>query len=734
MDENAVTISGTVENIVFQNSENGWTVLELDDGSELITAVGILFQVCEGDKLKVMGEWTTHRTYGRQFKVSSFEKSIPATEASMLKYLASGAVKGIGPAIAQKIIDKFGAQTLNIIENEPIKLSEIKGISKKKAEAISDDYKNQFGVRSCMLFFQQYGVTPAEAVRIWQHFGSNAVELVKVNPYILCDAGIRISFERADAIAAQMGFTQDTECRIRAGILHILLHNLYSSGHTYIPDEKLVSTAEQMLNVKSDDIDEALEWLCDQERIDIDEIDENRAIFIHQAFLAETYIAGRISLMQQLQRPQLGDCEKRIDEVEQKFGIEYAGNQRKAIETAYSKGIMILTGGPGTGKTTTINAIIEVYEKMGLKVALAAPTGRAAKRMTEVSGKEAKTIHRLLEVQYTKDDVAEFARNERNPLDCDALIVDELSMVDVILFEALLRALRLNTRLVLVGDANQLPPVGAGNVLRDLIETEMIPVVKLDQIFRQAAQSLIVTNAHKIVRGEMPDLSKKDGDFFFMPRFTPAQVSTTVTDLIKTRLPKAYDFSSLWDIQILTPGRKGELGANELNVVLQEALNPASPEKPERTFGLRIFRQGDKVMQIKNNYDISWTKDNGEIGTGIFNGDVGVLESIDKRLGIMKIRFDDRIAEYPPEGANELDLAYAVTVHKSQGSEFKAVILPLFSGAPQLFYRNLLYTAVTRAKQLVIIVGRSETVERMVECNKKMKRYTGLCDFIKNGV
>lgn len=731
MEQEPVTLSGTVENIVFRNDNNGWTVFELDSGDELVTAVGLLFQVAPGDEIRVRGEWVNHPSYGRQLKVDSYEKSMPATETAILKYLSSGTIKGIGPATAKRIIEMFGADTLNVIEHEPDRLVEVRGISPKKAQAISEDYKRQFGVRSCMLFLQQYGVTPAESVRIWQHFGPNAVEIIKENPYVLCDAGIAISFERADTIAAAMGFSTDTGCRVRAGVIHILRHNLYASGHTYIPRDKLVPTAARMLGVDEGLVEDAVNDLADDNSVDDFEIAGRQAIFLHEAFCAETYIAGRLKLMMQIPRPALGDCEVRIKETEKAFGIHYAQKQREAIETAYTKGVMILTGGPGTGKTTTINAIISVYEGMGLKVALAAPTGRAAKRMSEVSGREAKTIHRLLEVEYSQDDLVKFARNERNQLDCDAIIVDELSMVDVMLFESLLRALKLSCRLVLVGDADQLPPVGAGNALRDMIDSGAIPVVKLDEIFRQAAQSLIVTNAHKIVHGQYPDLSCRDGDFFFMPRYTPPQVKTTVTELVKTRLPNAYGYSPLWDIQVLTPGRKGELGANELNAALQQALNPPAPDKPERQFGSKIFRQGDKVMQIKNNYDIVWEKDNGERGAGIFNGDVGVLELLDRRSGVMRIRFDDRVAEYSPDSLDELDLAYAVTVHKSQGSEFKAVVLPLFSSAPQLLYRNLLYTAVTRAKELVIIVGRAATVEQMVESDKKTKRYTGLCEFLR---
>lgn len=734
MGDNLLSLSGTIENIIFRNDDNGWTVFELDNGDELVTAVGLLFQVSAGDEIKVAGHWVNHPSYGRQFKVESYEKSIPATESAILKYLSSGAVKGIGPATARRITDMFGADTLNIIEKAPGRLSEIRGISPKKAMAIGEDYKRQFGIRNCMLFLQQYGVTPAEGVRIWQRYGPGAVDMIKINPYLMCEPGLWISFERADAIAVSMGLDSDTNCRVCAGILYVLRHNLGSGGHTYIPEDKLVPAASRLLGVENENTGDCLEKMLSDGKAVETQISGRRAIFLPNAYKAETYAAGRLKLMMEIERPAIGSCASRIKQAEDAFGIKYADKQKEAIETAFKSGVMILTGGPGTGKTTTINALISVYESMGLKVALTAPTGRAAKRMAEVTGKEAKTIHRLLEVEYTQDDETKFARSEKNQLDCDAVIVDELSMVDVMLFESLLRALKLTCRLVMVGDADQLPPVGAGNALRDMTESGIIPVVKLNEIFRQAAKSLIVTNAHKIVRGEQPSLDRRDGDFFFMQRFTKPQVKSTVIQLVQTRLPNAYGYSPLWDVQVLTPGRRGELGANDFNSALQQAVNPQSPDKPERQFGARLLRQGDKVMQIKNNYDIMWTRDDGKRGTGIFNGDVGLLESLDRRTGVMKVRFDDRVAEYPPEGAGELDLAYAVTVHKSQGSEYKAVVLPLFSGAPLLFYRNLLYTAVTRAKELVIIIGRQSVVAQMVSNDRRTKRYTGLCEFLKNGI
>ena len=731
--EELINLKGVVESVVYRNEANGWTVLEMNCDDELTVVVGTVFQIQPGEELKVMGQWVNHPNYGRQFKAQTFERALPATTADILKYLSSGAVKGIGAATAEKIVERFGGDTLDVLENEPEKLAEIKGISMKKAENMSLDFRQQFGVRSLMLFLQQYGVTSAESMRIWKRWGANALDLIKKNPYSLCGAGLWISFERADKIAAEMGYEKDDMFRVRAGVFHVLRHNLFNGGHTYIPNDKLVATSADLLQVPRELAENAVSELDAEKELVQENIHGREVVFLPDSYRAETYAAGRLTLMMSFVPPELGDCSLRISEAEEYLHIQYAKKQRLAITTACQKGLMILTGGPGTGKTTTLNAIIHIYEGMGLKVALAAPTGRAAKRMAEVTGRDAKTLHRLLEMEYTTEDLPRFARNEKNLLDMDALIVDELSMVDIMLLESLLRAMRLGCRLVMVGDADQLPPVGAGNALRDMIDSGVVPTVELDEIFRQATQSLIVMNAHKIVRGEQPELEVRDRDFFFMRRFTQAQVASTVTDLIKDRLPAAYGFSPLWDIQVLVPGRKGELGANELNAMLQKAVNPPVPGRAERQAGIFVMREGDKVMQIKNNYDIAWERDNGETGAGIFNGDVGLLEAVDERTGSLRVRFDDRCAVYGPENIDELELAYAITVHKSQGSEFRAVIMPLFSGAPQLFYRNLLYTAVTRAKELVIIVGREDAVARMVENDKKTKRYTGLCEFLRSG-
>lgn len=734
MDDEIIALDGTIETIVFRNESNGWTVMEMDYEGELITLVGIITQVSAGDEVRVMGAWVNHPSYGRQFRVGSIERSLPSTTASILKYLSSGAIKGIGASTAKKIVTVFGLESLEIIEKEPEKLVQIKGITPVKAQKMSDEFKQQYGVRSCMLFLQQYNVTAAEALRIWKRWGVAAVDQIKANPYLICSPGLWISFERADEIAHAMGVPRDDPARLNAGVIYVLRHNLYSGGHTCIPFEKLAETAAARLDCPRGTAESIIDTMAEKNQLVRRQVAALDMVFLPDAYDAENYIAGRLELALRLAPPVLGDCNTRVDELEQQSGLHYAARQREAIVTACNKNLMILTGGPGTGKTTTINAIIRIYEAMGLRVALAAPTGRAAKRMSEVCGREAKTIHRLLEVEFTEDDAPRFARNDRNQLDCDAIIIDELSMVDVLLMESLLHAMRLSCRLVMVGDFNQLPPVGAGNALRDMIDSRQIPCVELDEIFRQAAKSLIIRNAHSIVRGEMPDLACRSDDFFFLPQYTAAKVSACVRELVQKRLPAAYGYSPLWDIQVLVPGRKGELGVNQLNEELQQALNPPAEDKAQRSLGGRVFRQGDKVMQIKNNYNLAWKREDGEHGMGVYNGDIGVVTEIDRRTGACLIRFEDRTAEYAPELLEELELAYAITVHKSQGSEFRAVVLPLFSGAPQLLYRNLLYTAVTRARELVVVVGRKETVAHMVQNNRRMKRYTALGEFLKAGV
>ena len=726
--EDFIKLEGSVEGVIFHNADNGFSVVEMECNNEIIIIVGELPQLSAGEDITVTGVWANHPTFGRQFKVNLIERSMPTSSGSILKYLSSGAIKGIGPATAHTLVKEFGDFTLEVIENDPDRLSSIKGISRNKAKSISEEYKKQFGIRSVMLFFQQYGITPSESVRIWKKWGNSSVDIIKSNPYMICNIS-RISFERADAIANTLGLMPDCEERISAGIIHVLKHNR-NNGHTYIPREKLLEASKALLDVSFDKSEISLDQLLASKSLISVTLQDKHCIFLPEFYRAEKFIAGRIQLMLRAFTPDAEDISDKIDRAQNDCGVTFAPEQRDAIYAAISKGVMILTGGPGTGKTTTINGIIRLLEDMELKVVLAAPTGRAAKRMAELVGREAKTIHRLLEMEFDDNETQRFARNEGRPLECDAIIVDEISMVDITLMESLLRALRLGCRLIMVGDADQLPPVGAGNVLRDLEASGCIPIIKLKHIFRQAALSLIVTNAHKIVRGEMPILDSVDADFFFLPCQSDLQVSKTVKDLCCRRLPEAYNLSPLWDIQVIAPGRKGSLGTGEINRMLQDALNPASSGKNEVHLNGLLFREGDKMMQIKNNYDLTWKRDNGEEGTGVFNGDIGVLTKVMKPQSTFFIKFEDKICEYGFEQADELELAYAITTHKSQGSEFKVVILPLFSGSPHLFYRNLLYTAVTRAKDKVIIAGSKNAIKTMVENARKVLRYSALKEFI----
>lgn len=722
-------LEGTVNAVTFRNEVSGWTVLELEAYEELVTVVGVLPEVCAGEDVKLMGRWTTHPSFGDQFKAEYMERSQPVNEAAILRYLSSGAVKGIGPATASRLVMKFGNKTLQILENEPERLSEVKGISPAKAKAIAEDYAQKFGIREAMVCLSQYGLTPNETMNAWKKWGSSTVDRVRESPYLLCAEGIGISFDRADEIARSMERPADDETRVKAGILYVMRHNL-GNGHTCLPKKKVAEVAAARLGVEEELCRSTLAGMIEGMELSEEAFPNGSFVFLPSVHRAEAYAAGRIHLMLSFTPPPCPHVDEGITAIEQQMGITFDPLQRSAISQALHKGLLILTGGPGTGKTTTLNGIIRLLEETGEKVVIAAPTGRAAKRISEVTGKEAKTLHRLLEVEWDQNDRPVFSRNERNPLDCDAVVVDELSMVDILLFESLLRALRLGCRLIMVGDNDQLPPVGAGNVLGDLIDSGMLPVVALTEVFRQASESAIITNAHRIVNGELPELNRKDSDFFFLPGQTPERVTQTVCDLCATRLPAAYGYSPFSTIQVLCPGRKGETGTVQLNLRLQEVLNPPLPAKREIKVGAALFRQGDKVMQVKNNYAIPWTRDDGTEGEGVFNGDIGVLEEVDRAGGSMTIRFEDRVALYTAEAAVDLELAYATTVHKSQGSEFEAVILPLFSVPPLLSYRNLLYTAVTRAKSLLILVGRAQIVADMVHNNRKTKRYSGLKAFL----
>lgn len=725
-------MTGTVEQVIFRNEKNGYAVVELNNGEELVTAVGNLPFVGAGEELHIVGSWMKSQNYGEQFKVEAFERSKPANEAAVLKYLSSGAVRGVGAATARKIVGLFGGKALDVMENEPERLCAVRGITKAKAEKIGGEVRRLGGIREMMVQLGGLGITPEEAVRVWKCYGPQAADRVKEDPYCLCGDGVRVGFERADSIAASLERPQDDVCRVRAGILHVLRHNL-GNGHTCLPSDKLVPAAARMLGVERDLARDVLEELKADASVVSAVFRDREFVFLPALYRSEVYIAERIRMLLRFPAPSFTGVDGRIAEVERASGIRYAEGQKQAVREALSKGILILTGGPGTGKTTTLNAIIRLLEQTGEKVILAAPTGRAAKRMSELTGREAKTIHRLLQAEWDENDRPVFAKNEKNLLDCDALIVDELSMVDVQLFEALLKALPLGRRLVLVGDSDQLPSVGPGNVLGDLIASDLLPVVQLRQVFRQSMQSLIVRNAHRIVAGEIPELNVRNEDFFFLQCPEPARIGALIVDLCSRRLPKSYGYSPLTDIQVLSPGRKGELGTLELNKKLQQAVNPPDGKKAEIRVHGTLLREGDKVMQIKNDYNLPWTRADGTVGEGVFNGDLGTVLEIDRRAPSITARMDDRVVVYEAETAAELDLAYAMTVHKSQGNEFPAVVMPMFRGAPQLCYRNLLYTAVTRAKSLLILAGTPETVRSMVANDRKTKRYTGLFDLLSGG-
>lgn len=728
-EEQLLEMSGTVEEIVFRNEKNGYTILELNNGEELVTVVGSLPWVSVGELLRVMGVWTKHPTFGSQFKAEAFERYKPETAAAMLKYLSSGAVKGIGPATAAKIVEAFGENTLKVLEEEPERLSSIKGITRAKALQMGEQFRQAHGVRDAMAALCGYGLSPEEALRLWKVLGPSCLDQIQENPYCICGEGADIPFERADAIAASLERPQDDGWRVRAGLEYVLRHNL-NNGHTCIPEEKLSAAAAGMLGVPPQLAGDTLRQMTQEDSLVQRELGGRSYVFLPRVFRAEVYAASRILTMLRFPAQRLEGGEYYVEEIEQEEGIRYAERQKAAIREALEKGLLILTGGPGTGKTTTLNGIIRILQAQGEKVLLAAPTGRAAKRMSELTGHEAKTIHRLLQVEWDENERQTFAKNEKNLLDCDALILDELSMVDVLLFEAVLRALPLGCRLIMVGDCDQLPSVGPGNVLGDLIASGKVPVVQLTEIFRQSMKSLIVTSAHRIVAGEMPELSNHSSDFFFLPCGEAEELARLIADLCKRRLPNSYGYSPFADIQVLAPGRKGELGTTELNKRLQEALNPPEKGKKEITIRGTVFREGDKVMQVKNDYHLAWTRFDGSAGEGVFNGDLGILCDIDRKASTLTVQMDDRLVLYELETAAELELAYAMTVHKSQGNEFPAVVIPVFPGPAQLSYRNLLYTAVTRAKELLILAGSRRALAAMVENNRKTRRYSGLCFFL----
>ena len=723
-------IKGIVEKITYRNESNAYTVAEVRIESESQTVVGVMPFLTEGDEAVFYGTYTVHPSYGEQFKAESFERKTPQNSAAVLRYLSSGTIKGIGPATAQKIVEKFGADTLEIIQNRPQDLAAIKGITLEKAKQISEEYQKQYGVRDIMMILSRYGVTPDKCLAIYRRFGDKSTDMIKSNPYALCEEGIDFRFETAEDIAEDFSFDKNSELRVSAGVEYVLRKNL-ANGHTCLPREKLCDVAVKLLECKRDTVEDCCDRLTECFRVKTKTVNGTEYLSIPEYYLAEEHIAARlVSVKRYIDRAVTVDSLE-IENVERKLGIEFEDLQKQAIFEAFSSGILVLTGGPGTGKTTTLNAIISLFENRNLDLELAAPTGRAAKRMTELTGREAKTIHRLLEVEWTDGDKQQFSRNEKNPLNCDVIIVDEASMIDALLFDSLLKALRLSCRIILVGDSDQLPAVGAGNVLNDILSSDIFPSIRLKKVFRQAVKSKIVTNAHAIIKGENPDFSSKESDCFFLRRQDRFAVSNTVIELVSERLPNAYGFDPIRDIQVLCPSRLTETGTVNLNNILQSTLNPNTSGKQQLAFKGIYLREGDKVMQIKNNYDLQYRRDNGEYGTGVFNGDVGFITDIDKRGGILKVRFDDRIVTYFSEDLGQLELAYAVTVHKSQGSEYDCVVLPLFDVPQKLKYRNLLYTAVTRAKKLLVAVGNDTVWTDMVANDRKTLRYTMLKQFLK---
>lgn len=722
-------IQGIVENVVFYNTTNYFTVIEVNIKGEIVTAVGTLSELAAGEEVILHGSWSSHEVFGRQFRITSCERSLPDTTAKLYRYLASGAVKGIGPKTALKIIERFGEKSFEVLEYEPEKLAVINGISKQKALDISAEFNRQNAMRKIMIELENYGITPSECTSIYKYFGVNALKIIRDNPYILCGNVNGFSFERAEKLVASMGVSPDESCRNSAGMVHIIKHNLYN-GHTCIPRRKLYAPAAALLGISEEKTNETLDYLLSSNQLISSSIKGEEFLYLPDIYFAENSIADRMKSILKFPPSFIKTLGDDIEKIEKENDIFYADKQKEAIITAATKGLLILTGGPGTGKTTTVKGIIDVFERKHIDVLLCAPTGRAAKRMSELTGYEAKTIHRLLEVEWDSNDKPAFRRNAESPLSAGAVIVDEMSMVDVELFASLLDAIPIGCRIVLVGDSDQLPSVGPGNVLNDLVDSGILPVVCLTEIFRQAQKSLIVMNAHRIMAGELPELGVSDSDFFFMRREDVFQASDTVLQLIAKRLPDAYGFSPFDDIQVLCPSRKGDLGTVNLNRRLQAVLNPPHRTKNElKTSGGRIFREGDRVMQIKNNYDIPWKKGSEE-GEGIFNGDIGILKKINYAAGVMRIEFDDRTAEYPADNLAELELAYAITVHKSQGSEYPVVIMPVVDCPPMLMYRNLLYTGVTRAKKILVLVGIEDKIYSMSSNNKQNKRYSSLKDFL----
>ena len=720
-------IEGTVESVIYQNQENGYTVLRLDGGEgQTLTVVGCMPGVAPGEGIAVEGTWTRHASYGEQFKAEAVERRTPAGTKAIFDYLSSGAVKGIGAATARRMVEEFGEETLTVLEEHPERLTQIKGITRKKALAMGENFRLQMGMRRLLEFLGEHEVPLQLAMPLYRKYGDRALEIIRGNPYLLVDGELGVEFSTADKLALSMGMEGDDPQRIEAGLLFELAHNL-DNGHAFLPRRKLLPATAQLIELEGETeaLEDALEALLERGEVIQETVANEEAVYLHDLYEAEQYVAFRLSEMARGEQVPPAGLDGLIDRIQAEQGIVYAPQQRQAVELAAASQVMLLTGGPGTGKTTSLRGVLALFEQLGLETALAAPTGRAAKRLGELCGMEAATIHRLLETQYDpRSGRLVFAHDEDDPLRADAVIVDETSMVDILLMRGLLSALRPECRLILVGDPDQLPSVGPGNLFSDLIRSGVVPMVRLTEIFRQAAESAIVRNAHGVNRGELPDLRDNKHDFFFLRRKDPARAAETIVELVQTRLPNNMGIPPE-QIQVLSPTRKRVTGTAALNRAIQEAVNPPAPDRPERRFGEYVFRQGDRVMQVRNNYDVIW-KDGLTTGMGVFNGDIGRIVEVDNRSELITVDFEGRLVEYTPDMLGELEPAYAITVHKAQGSEYRAVILSVSDGAPVLLTRGVLYTAITRARELLILVGDEDVVARMTANDRQQRRYSGL--------
>ena len=731
-------LAGYVEHIIYRNTDNGYTVLNLVSGEDEITCVGIFSTIAEGENIEATGDYTDHPTYGTQFKVVSFEEKAPEDQEAIERYLGSGAIKGIGLAMAARIVRRFREDTFRIIEEEPERLAEVKGISERKAMEIASQVNEKRDLRQAMIFLQQFGITMNLAVKIYNKYGQEVYGILKENPYRLADDIEGVGFRTADDIAAKAGIRTDSDFRVRSGILYTLLQ-ASGEGHTFLPQEELTAKTSELLGIDKDIIEKNYMDLSIERKIIMKQSGEQTQIYSASFYYMEANTATMLRELDIAYDVADAEIEQRIHNIEKQTGMQLDEHQVQAVKEAVRNGLLVITGGPGTGKTTTINTIIRYFEMEGMDIFLAAPTGRAAKRMSETTGFEARTIHRMLELNGGMEGSAGFERNETNPLETDLVIIDEMSMVDITLMNSLLKAIAPGTRLILVGDINQLPSVGPGSVLKDIIQSEAFNVVMLTKIFRQASTSDIIVNAHKINRGEEVSLDNKSMDFFFLKRYEADIIINVVLQLVKQKMPKFVD-ATPYDIQVLTPMRKGLLGVERLNGILQQYLNPPDKSKREKEHGDMVFREGDKVMQTKNNYQLEWeirTKFGLTVdkGMGIFNGDMGIITEINDFAETMTVEFDEgRKVEYSYKLLDELELAYAITIHKSQGSEYPAVVIPLLSGPSMLMNRNLLYTAVTRARKCVTLVGNDTTFNQMIQNTSQQKRYSGLCDRIRECV